>query len=98
MPSSTLGQVLVPRVQVPLSAALSDAERLSHLMAEAAPLCLHVSRRLSALFAALQALDTVPVSVLDKFLWQTFRLLDFLSRFGGKKLVTRLVCSRKILE
>ncbi|KAG6612292.1 TKL protein kinase [Phytophthora cinnamomi] len=98
MASSSLGDVLVPRLGLPLSAALSDAARLTRRMEEAETLCTHVCRRLSALYNALLGLDAVSAPVLDKFLWQTFRFHAFLSRFSGKKLVTRLVCSRKVLE
>ncbi|KAL4174632.1 hypothetical protein KRP22_006568 [Phytophthora ramorum] len=100
---ASLSQVLVPRLQVPrlqvpLAVALSSAERLVQSMAEAKALCSHVSQRLLDLYESLQRVDAVPVSILDKFLWQSFRFHDFVSKFSNKKLVTRLVCSRKILE
>ncbi|KAG7381596.1 Leucine-rich repeat serine/threonine-protein kinase 2 [Phytophthora pseudosyringae] len=95
MASSPLSQARVPRLHVPLSVALSDAERLTRCMAEAETLCARVTARLSSLSRALEA---APASVRDAFLWQTFRFHDFLSRFSGKKLVTRLVCTRKVLE
>ncbi|KAL4134269.1 hypothetical protein PRIC2_004578 [Phytophthora ramorum] len=97
-PMASLSQVLVPRLQVPLAVALSSAERLVQSMAEAEALCSHVSQRLLDLYESLQRMDAVPVSILDKFLWQSFRFHDFVSKFSNKKLVTRLVCSRKILE
>ncbi|POM79470.1 Serine/threonine protein kinase, partial [Phytophthora palmivora] len=96
--ASSLSQVVVPRLQLPLSVVLSNVDHLVHNMAEAEYLCSHVNRRVIALYQSLLRLEAAPVSVLDKFLWQTFRFHEFLRKFSCKKLITRLVCSRKILE
>ncbi|KAK1933543.1 Serine/threonine-protein kinase HT1 [Phytophthora citrophthora] len=94
----TLSEILVPRLHLPLSVVLSNAEFLVHSMAESERLCSHVHQRVLSLYQVLLTLEAVPASVLDKFLWQTFRFHDLLSKFSNKKLITRLVCSRKILE
>ncbi|RLN97574.1 hypothetical protein BBJ28_00019752 [Nothophytophthora sp. Chile5] len=102
-PRLRLEEAVVPHLQVPLPVALAKIERLTRDMAEAEIMCSHVALRLRAIHHALQtaemsALAQTEEQAMDKFLWQTFRFHNFLTKFAHKRLITRLVCSRKIVE